>query len=141
VAIISLGEDSMILLKVIDNVDSFLSLLQSDNEKSNRLGFAKLSIIQFLHTVSNEEPDICTILIENGFYSWYDLAVMVLMIAISSNIRSFLDLLFKYPSNSILHDTVLQLFLLLCNRDENEMMEALIQTNLLDKIGMTDYSI
>jgi hypothetical protein len=69
----------MILLKVIDNIGGFHSLLQAEPEKGQRassLGFVKLSIVQFLLTVAKEEPDICTILIENGFYLWCVLVSM-----------------------------------------------------------------
>jgi len=81
------------------------------------LGTHRLAVLQFLLMLVTEEPDICTILIETGFYS------------------TALDIFFLHPTNSIVHDIILQFFLLICARDEDEIKEVFIQTKLLDQIG------
>jgi len=63
------------------------------------------------------EPELSPLFVETGFY-----------------LLAF-EMLFTYPTNDVLHDVVLQLFLMLCTRQEDEMMEVFVQTNILDKIG------
>jgi hypothetical protein len=119
------GEDSIILLEIIDNIQVFLEVLLSPDEKKIKtscgqfysLGRARLAILQFLLTLVTEEPDICTILIESEFYV------------------SLLELVLRHPTNSVLHDIFLQFYLLLCSRDEDEICEVFTQTGLIDRIA------
>lgn len=115
------GEDSLILLEIIDNIQLFLDVLAPDEKKVKTscgsfspLGRFRLAILQFLLTLIGEEPDICTILIECRFYA------------------SLLDLVLRHPTNSILHDIFLQFFLLICSRDEDEICEVFHQTGLIE---------
>jgi hypothetical protein len=45
-------------------------------------------------------------------------------------------MMFDYPTNNILHDIVLNLFLLLCEQDDEDvLMDIFVNSDLLEKIG------
>eukprot|EP01126_Amoeba_proteus_P060453 TRINITY_DN7995_c0_g1_i1.p1 TRINITY_DN7995_c0_g1~~TRINITY_DN7995_c0_g1_i1.p1 ORF type:complete len:224 (-),score=39.46 TRINITY_DN7995_c0_g1_i1:100-771(-) len=123
------GEDSILLSKFVDNLDIFLDVLVPDTQKLSiyiptsfgkpiqPLGIRKITILNFILTLVSFEPDFTSILVEIGFYGL------------------IFELFFEHPTNNILHDYLLQFFLLLCTRDQDEVMEVMLQTNLLDRIG------
>lgn len=44
--------------------------------------------------------------------------------------------MFDYPTNNILHDIVLNLFMLLCDQDDEDvLMDIFVNSDLLEKIG------
>lgn len=46
-----------------------------------------------------------------------------------------IDLLFDFPTNNVLHDLVLKLFIIVCGLDEDMLCEIVLECNLLDKVG------
>jgi hypothetical protein len=45
------------------------------------------------------------------------------------------QLLLDFPSNNILHDIVLKIYMIVCELEEDALCEILLDSNLLDKIG------
>src|SRR5690348_11333333 len=43
--------------------------------------------------------------------------------------------MFAYPMNNILHDIILNFFLLLCEQEEDVLMEIFVNSDILQKIG------
>lgn len=44
-------------------------------------------------------------------------------------------MLFDFPTNNIVHDIILNFFLLLCEQEEDVLMDIFVNTDLLQKIG------
>jgi hypothetical protein len=93
------------MAKFIENVDFFMCLLQEaptqitlSHGKAPSFGRVRHAVMNLIVGLVLAESELCSVLVQCGFYG-----------------LAF-EMLFEYPTNNILHDQVLQLFLVLCTR-------------------------